>query len=821
MTVDGPAPRPPLAPRPSTSAWAASCPQARRHGRRPIPRDPAFEDRGQDLDVHPGQRRHEHVPLGGVDQPFDRFERPNHGDPFVTPVSPLVTLRFRTDVPLGVVVNGSRTSSSADGLTTWGPAMSATSSSAPRPTIGPGRPPSARRPSACGTRPGRPLGSTWTLPSTPSRRSRRGRGRPPRADATDGGVGGRRRHGGPRRRLDPGRRGALEVRYLVTHELAHQWFYGLVGNDQAREPFADEAITDMVARYLTGTRRGSRCTRDPRPDHLRVLGPLLLRAHLHPGRQPPRRCPPEDGHRRVLRGPPPLPRGASLELVHTRTLLDALDAATRWIARDGEPGSRPCTEDTRAVARCPTLTPRHTGRRAGLRRDLRAVRGGHLDLLRARAARRRRDGRPDRADVARTPWLVVEVDGVVRAYAYATRHRERPAYDWTVETAVYVDREFARQGLGRIAMRAVLAILRLQGAHLVVAGITLPNEGSVELHLPGLRADRGVRGDRLEVRRLARGGLVRARAGTATDEPAPLVPLPQSRGRPPSRPRSPATGARQAPHPWPVATDRRPSRPRPGRSGERRCCSWIRLLNDDPRPDPTCKRGDVDAAAPSRTATATRPETTRARPPWPGRRSGPRHARRDGTARGVLMRPHHSSNAGGVQGTSPASSRSGPSPTTRSRAGRIRPAGRSHHPPVPSQRVEEQLGPHGAVVGPKPRRRGVEESRQVEREVDRQPGAGDGGPRLVERSADKTRRHGGEHRATPWVRGDQRAVRVQGRHRGSQVSGIAVGPPSSSTMTRGRPGSRPSGAVGAELARGWGGRRASGDEEACGQRRSP
>lgn len=84
--------------------------------------------------------------------------------------------------------------------------------------------------------------------------------------------------------------------------------------------------------------------------------------------------------------------------------------------------------------------------------------------------------------VARTPWVVVDVDGVVRAYAYGTRHRERAAYDWTVETTVYVDRDFARQGLGRVAMGAVLAILRLQGAHLAVAGITLPNPGSVRLH---------------------------------------------------------------------------------------------------------------------------------------------------------------------------------------------------------------------------------------------------------------------------------------------------------------------------------------------------
>jgi phosphinothricin acetyltransferase len=84
--------------------------------------------------------------------------------------------------------------------------------------------------------------------------------------------------------------------------------------------------------------------------------------------------------------------------------------------------------------------------------------------------------------IERTPWVVVEVGGIVRAYAYGTRHRDRAAYDWTVETTVYVDRGFTRAGLGRIAMSGVLAILRLQGAHLAVAGITPPNPGSIGLH---------------------------------------------------------------------------------------------------------------------------------------------------------------------------------------------------------------------------------------------------------------------------------------------------------------------------------------------------
>ena len=30
--------------------------------------------------------------------------------------------------------------------------------------------------------------------------------------------------------------------YIVVHETAHQWFYSLVGNNQATEPFLDEQL---------------------------------------------------------------------------------------------------------------------------------------------------------------------------------------------------------------------------------------------------------------------------------------------------------------------------------------------------------------------------------------------------------------------------------------------------------------------------------------------------------------------------------------------------------------------------------------------------
>ncbi|MDQ3492451.1 MAG: hypothetical protein M3452_04225 [Chloroflexota bacterium] len=52
------------------------------------------------------------------------------------------------------------------------------------------------------------------------------------------------------------------VPFLVVHEMGHQWFYGVVGNDQVREPFADEAMTEFLTRWFLGQFRASRCDKD-------------------------------------------------------------------------------------------------------------------------------------------------------------------------------------------------------------------------------------------------------------------------------------------------------------------------------------------------------------------------------------------------------------------------------------------------------------------------------------------------------------------------------------------------------------------------------
>lgn len=43
-----------------------------------------------------------------------------------------------------------------------------------------------------------------------------------------------------------------EQTWLVTHEVAHQWFYGLVGNNQAMDPWLDEEFATFVQLLVDG-----------------------------------------------------------------------------------------------------------------------------------------------------------------------------------------------------------------------------------------------------------------------------------------------------------------------------------------------------------------------------------------------------------------------------------------------------------------------------------------------------------------------------------------------------------------------------------------
>jgi phosphinothricin acetyltransferase len=80
------------------------------------------------------------------------------------------------------------------------------------------------------------------------------------------------------------------------------------------------------------------------------------------------------------------------------------------------------------------------------------------------------------------PWLVAEEDGAVIGYAYASAHRDRAAYRWAADVAVYIAPGNHRRGIGRTLYGALFPLLQRQGIRVLCAGVTLPNEGSVGLH---------------------------------------------------------------------------------------------------------------------------------------------------------------------------------------------------------------------------------------------------------------------------------------------------------------------------------------------------
>jgi len=197
---------------------------------------------------------HRWIPWISRDVPFDR---PNHGDPFITPTSPQVKVAITTDRKLVIASTGEP--AGATGLTqtfvatnvrdfafTAAPDYHSTSTKVGAVTV------------RVYYRPGFPASSVKSYAVHAIRAYQPLVGAYPYATydlaQTAGGYG----------MESPGLTwiptGAGSLNYLVHHETGHQWFYGIVGSDQAYEPFTDEALTDFLARYVLSDRRASRCS---------------------------------------------------------------------------------------------------------------------------------------------------------------------------------------------------------------------------------------------------------------------------------------------------------------------------------------------------------------------------------------------------------------------------------------------------------------------------------------------------------------------------------------------------------------------------------
>ncbi len=80
------------------------------------------------------------------------------------------------------------------------------------------------------------------------------------------------------------------------------------------------------------------------------------------------------------------------------------------------------------------------------------------------------------------PWLVIEEEGVLLGYAYATPWKERSAYRFSVEASVYMSSKAQGKGLGSKLYQALFVELKKLPIHSILGGITLPNPASIALH---------------------------------------------------------------------------------------------------------------------------------------------------------------------------------------------------------------------------------------------------------------------------------------------------------------------------------------------------
>ncbi len=81
------------------------------------------------------------------------------------------------------------------------------------------------------------------------------------------------------------------------------------------------------------------------------------------------------------------------------------------------------------------------------------------------------------------PWLVADIDGVIAGYAYANLYRERSAYRFTLEDAVYIAPDLARSGIGHALLTELLSRSTAAGYRQMIAVIgDSENYGSIGLH---------------------------------------------------------------------------------------------------------------------------------------------------------------------------------------------------------------------------------------------------------------------------------------------------------------------------------------------------
>ena len=82
------------------------------------------------------------------------------------------------------------------------------------------------------------------------------------------------------------------------------------------------------------------------------------------------------------------------------------------------------------------------------------------------------------------PMIVVEdqQNNKIAGYAYYSTFRNISGYRQSIEHSVFVDPQYARQGLGKALMQQLIHLATQQHMHMMIAAIDSENTGSIVLH---------------------------------------------------------------------------------------------------------------------------------------------------------------------------------------------------------------------------------------------------------------------------------------------------------------------------------------------------
>ena len=80
------------------------------------------------------------------------------------------------------------------------------------------------------------------------------------------------------------------------------------------------------------------------------------------------------------------------------------------------------------------------------------------------------------------PWIVYEEEGDILGYAYSGPEYTRAAYQWTVETSVYISEKARGKGIGTALYEKILDILKKQNFCVCYVLINDDNIASIKMH---------------------------------------------------------------------------------------------------------------------------------------------------------------------------------------------------------------------------------------------------------------------------------------------------------------------------------------------------